>query len=62
MEFAANPTLDEVCTGGLMVTKTVAAVTPQWFGHPGAKVESPPATLFDTGSLAAGSFLDFGMA
>ena len=38
---AANPTLDEVCTGGLMVTKAMAAVTPQWFGHPGTEVKSP---------------------
>ena len=40
---AANPTLDDVCTGGLMVTKAVAAVTLQWFRHPGAEVESSPA-------------------
>ena len=40
---AANTTFDDVCTGGLMVTKSVAAVTPQWFGHPGAEIKSPPA-------------------
>ena len=40
---ATNPTLDDVCTGGLMVTKAVAVVTQQWFGHPEAEVESPPA-------------------
>ena len=39
---AAHPTLD-VCTGGLMVTKEVAAVTPQWFMHPWAEIENPPA-------------------
>ena len=40
---AAKPTFNDVCTGGLMVTKTVAAVTPQWFEHPGAEVENLPA-------------------
>ena len=40
MGSAAHPTLDDVFTGGLMVTKGVAEVTPQWFGHPWVKVES----------------------
>ena len=39
----AHPTLDDVFIGGLMVIEVVTAITPQWFGHPGAKVESPPA-------------------
>ena len=43
VEFAAKPTFNDVFTRGLMVTKAVAAVTPQWFEHPGAEVESPPA-------------------
>ena len=37
---ATHPTLDNVCTGGLVVTKAVGAVTPQWFR---AEVESHPA-------------------
>ena len=41
---AAHHTLDDVCTGVLMLTKAVAAVTPQWFEHPVVKVESLPAT------------------
>ena len=41
VESAANPTLDDVCTGGLMVTKAVTAIISQWFGHPGAEIESP---------------------
>ena len=40
---AAHPTLDYICTGGLIMTKTVAAVTPQCFGLPEGKVESSPA-------------------
>ena len=40
---AAHPKLDDVCTGNLMVTKAMAAVTQQWFWHPGVEVESSPA-------------------
>ena len=41
--FTANHTFDDVFTKSLMVTKAVAAVTLQWFGHPGAEIKSPPA-------------------
>ena len=69
-------TFDDVCTESLMVTKAVAAVTPQWFGHPGVEVESPQLRyekttqcdghlacgLFGARCLAVGSFLDLRMA
>ena len=38
---AANLPFDDVCTGDLMVTKAIAGVTPHWFGHLRAEVESP---------------------